>query len=209
MAKKGEAIRPELRTPAARQQLCILLHRAKRSGELPLWRRCKAVLGYIDGKSVITMCGELDVVRASINRWLRWYDVEGLEGLLDRERPGPAPRLSLEQLEKLVCIIEAGPQAASYQTGMWTGPMIGDVIHREFGVRYHNQHIPRLLHQLGFSVQRPRKRLARADAERQAVWIRTTLPAIKKKLPRVVALSCSATKPASGSTERSIEPGLV
>jgi transposase len=31
------------------------------------------------------------------------------------------------------------------------------------GVRYHNHHIPRLLHQLGLSVQRPRKRLARAD----------------------------------------------
>jgi transposase len=65
--------------------------------------------------------------------------------------------------------------------------MIADLMEQRFGVRYHNHHIPRLLHDLGFSVQRPRKRLARADAEKQAVWLRTTFPAIKKKPPRVAA----------------------
>jgi transposase len=59
--------------------------------------------------------------------------------------------------------------------------MIGDVIEQRFGVRYHNHHVPRLLHQLGFSVQRPRKRLARADAEAQEYWLRVRLPTIKKK----------------------------
>jgi transposase len=42
--------------------------------------------------------------------------------------------------------------------------------------------VPRLLHQLRFSVQRPRKRLARADLARQATWLRETLPAIKKTI---------------------------
>jgi hypothetical protein len=37
------------------------------------------------------------------------------------------------------------------------------------------------LHELGFSVQRPRKRLARADAQAQAAWLKEKLPAIKKK----------------------------
>jgi len=44
--------------------------------------------------------------------------------------------------------------------------------------------VPRLLHELDFSVQRPRKRLARADAAAQATWIRKTFPAIKKKRSR-------------------------
>ena len=66
--------------------------------------------------------------------------------------------------------------------------MIGDLIECSFGVRYHNHHVPRLLHDLGFSVQRPRKRLARADAEAQATWLRVRFPAIKKKPERVAAL---------------------
>jgi transposase len=67
---------------------------------------------------------------------------------------------------------------------VWTGALVGEWIREHFGVAYHPHHIPRMLHQLGFSVQRPRKRLARADAEAQALWLRRTLPAIKKKQPR-------------------------
>jgi transposase len=59
----------------------------------------------------------------------------------------------------------------------------GDLIRRRYGVRYHNHCIPRLLHKLGFSVQRPRKRLARANLERQAHWVRKTFPGLKKKPP--------------------------
>jgi hypothetical protein len=46
--------------------------------------------------------------------------------------------------------------------------------------------VPALLHKLGFSVQRPRKRLARADLDAQACWLRKRLPAVKKsrRLPR-------------------------
>ena len=71
--------------------------------------------------------------------------------------------------------------AAGYDSGVWTGPMIGDLIEHRFGVRYHKHNVPRILHELGFSLQRPRKRLARADAEKQATWLRETFPAIKKK----------------------------
>jgi transposase len=98
------------------------------------------------------------------------------------------PRLSEAQKAELAAIIEAGPQAAGFTSGMWTGPMIGNFIRRHFGVRYHNHHIPRLLGWMGFSVQRPRKRLARADAEAQAVWLRRRLPAIKKKHAPAAAL---------------------
>jgi transposase len=73
-------------------------------------------------------------------------------------------------------------------SGVWTGPMIGDLIESRFGVRYHNHHVPRLLNELGFSVQRPRKRLARADAKKQAVWLRERLPAIKKRPEPAAAL---------------------
>jgi transposase len=133
------------------------------------------------------MADEFKVNRSSINRWLGWYEALGIEGLVTGVPPGPVPMLSPEQHSELVELIELGPFAAGYTSGVWTGPMIGDLIEQRFGVRYHNHHIPRLLHKLGFSVQRPRKRLARADAEAQAVWLRKTFPSIIKKsrfLPR-------------------------
>ena len=57
----------------------------------------------------------------------------------------------------------------------------GDLIEERYDIRYHNNYVPRLLHSLGFSVQRPRKRLARADAQAQAQWLKQRLPEIKKK----------------------------
>lgn len=161
--------------------LRALLQEAESAKDLGTWRRAKSVLGYLDGQKVIALSEVLDVTRGSINRWLQWYQAMGAEGLRDAERPGPTPRLSEAQKAELATIIEAGPQRAGFTSGMWTGPMIGDLIRRRYGVRYHNHHIPRLLGRMGFSVQRPRKRLARADAEAQTLWLRKKLPAIKKK----------------------------
>lgn len=121
------------------------------------------------------------MTRGSVNRWLQWYEAMGVAGLVTGRAPGPTPKLSEEQQDELGAWIEAGPQASGYTSGVWTGPMIGDLIEQRFGVRYHNHHVPRMLNQLGFSIQRPRKRLARADLEAQATWLRETFPAIKKK----------------------------
>jgi transposase len=186
-SKTGEAISRAGRTSAARKKLRRFIRGSEKRSDLPVWKRGRAVLGYIEGTRVIALAEQLGVTRGAINRWLQWYETAGVEGLVTRKPPGASHRLSDEQREELVAIIEAGPQATGYTSGVWTGPMIGDLIEREFGVRYHNHHVPRLLHQLGFSVQRPRKRLARADADAQALWLRKRLPAIKKKPQRVEA----------------------
>lgn len=180
-ARNGEAIGRKGRSPSARRKLRRLLRAALKRNDLSVWRRARAIVGYIEGTSVIDLAAELRVTRGSVNRWLRWYETLGISGLLTERSPGPVPKLDVDQRQELTAVIEAGPQAAGYSSGVWTGPMIGDLIAERFGVRYHNHHVPRLLHALGFSVQRPRRRLARADVMRQAAWLRQRLPAIKKK----------------------------
>lgn len=187
-SKNGEAISPQGRSPSARKKLRSFIRNAEKRGCLDEWRRGRAVLGYIEGRTVIQLASEAGVSRGSVNRWLQWYESAGVEGLVTGKAPGPAPKLTEQQRDELTDLIEAGPLAAGYQSGVWTGPMIGDLIEQRFGVRYHNHHVPKLLHQLGFSVQRPRKRLARADAEAQARWLKGTLPRIKKKPGDVAVL---------------------
>lgn len=180
-AKKGQAISARRRSPSARKALRRFIRQRAKEKRLDEWRRGRAILGYIEGRRVVDLAVELDVTRGSVNRWLQWYEALGVEGLITSTAPGPAPKLTDEQREELVAVVEAGPLAAGYQSGVWTGPMIGDLIERRFGVRYHKHNVPRLLHELRFSVQRPRKRLARADAMKQATWWNETFPAIKKK----------------------------
>ena len=185
--KNGEAISPAGRSVAARKTLRRFLGEARSRNDLDVWRRARGVLGYIEGRRVVDLAAELEVTRGSVNRWLQWYDALGVDGLVTGIPPGPTPKLSTAHRDELTTLIELGPSAAGYTSGVWTGPMIGDWIRREFGIKYHNHHIPRLLHRLGFSVQRPRKRLARANLENQAYWLRKRLPAIKKKQLHAVA----------------------
>lgn len=186
-SKKGEAISPRGRTEAARKKLRRFVAAADKRGDLDAWRRGRAILGYIQGRRVVEMAEELGVTRGAINRWLRWYEADGVSALVTGVAPGAAPKLHDAQRQRLGELIDAGPQAAGYTSGVWTGPMIGDLIEKHFGVRYHPHYVPELLRGLGFSVQRPRKRLARADADAQADWLRRRLPAIKKKPPAVAA----------------------
>lgn len=206
-SKTGQAVRRARRRPKQLKQLDEFIREAQLKNDLGEWRRGRAVRAYIDGRRVIAIAADFGVTRGSVNRWIQWYDADHVDGLRTSIAEGPAPKLTEEQREALAVIIELGPMQAGYQSGVWTGPMIGDLIEERFGVRYHNHHVPRLLHQLRFSVQRPRKRLARADLARQATWLRETLPAIKKKRGNAVGSLRSATKPASGSTGRSIKRG--
>jgi transposase len=180
-SKTGEAISPARRTTTARKKLRRFIEAAEQRSDLAAWRRGRAVLGSLTGTRVIALAEQLDVTRGAINRWLQWYEALGVEGLVTRKAPGSPRKLSDVQRAELVQVVEAGPHACGYMSGVWTGPMIGDVIEKKFGVRYHNHTVPRMLHELGFSVQRPRKRLARADVEAQDVWLRERLPAIKKR----------------------------
>ena len=85
------------------------------------------------------------------------------------------------QRRRLGDILDSGPVAYGLDTGIWTSPMISWVIQEEFGVVYHPGHVRKLLHELGFSVQRPRRVLARADRCQQDCWHRYIYPHLKKK----------------------------
>jgi len=179
--KAGEAIPPEMRRPEDIAELQAFLHRSKRKKDHDEVKRFKAVLSYIGGTSAIETAKKLKTVRSCVNKWIRWYVTAGPEGLLTQDRPGVPPKLDATQLAELAALIKAGPIAAGYTSGVWTGPMVGDMIEKRFGVKYHYEYIPRLLARMRFSVQCPRKCLARADAEAQQRWVDERLPEIKKK----------------------------
>lgn len=180
-SKNGQAISEVRRTCEERMALAVLLETARAAGDLATWRRAKAVTDYMQGVKVVDLVKQLDVARSAINTWLRAYETQGVEGLRTGTPPGATARLTADQHEQLKQALIEGPQAAGFTSGMWTGPMVRKYIYEHFGVGYHNHYLPRLLHKLGFSVQRPRKRLARAEPEAQAAWVETRLPEIQKK----------------------------
>ena len=122
----------------------------------------------------------LKVHRSNVCLWLERWQEDGLEGILEGHRPGRPRTISERQREQLADILESGPVAYGFTSGVWTCPMIARVIEDEFSLSYHPAHVSRILHSLEFSVQRPQKVLARADKALQSKWIRYRYPNLKK-----------------------------
>jgi len=70
--------------------------------------------------------------------------------------------------------------AYGWETGIWTSPLVRQVIAEEFGQDYHTRHVRKLLKELGYSLQRPTSRLVQADLKPQRKWVRHTYPNLKK-----------------------------
>jgi transposase len=172
------------RRRASREKVVRLRLAAEADGAARVARRLHAIQLNLDGHSGPDIARILSVHRANVSIWLRHWEGHGLEGLLEGQRSGRPPELNARQEEHLSAIVRAGSLAYGFQSGVWTAPMIGEVIRQEFGVHYHPGHVRKWLHALGFSVQRPKKLLARADPKAQERWIRYTYPRLKKKPAR-------------------------
>lgn len=193
--------------PKTYQRLTRLRGEAEKDGAYRVAKRLHAVLLNADGHSSGRIAEILKAPRSKASEWLANYEMHGEEGLLEGQRSGRPANLSQAQRTELGDIIESGPVAYGLDSGVWTSPMIGRVIEDEFGVAYHPGHVWKLLTAIGFSLQRPRRLLARADAALQARWRRRTYPNIKKKPAKKGAHSSLQTRPASGKTRPSMRPG--
>ena len=124
----------------------------------------------------------LGVTGGAVSQWLTRARAEGVEeGLRRHPAPGPTPKLTLEQLAQLPALLERGAQAYGFRGQAWTCKRVGEVIRRTFGVTYDPSHISRLLHRLGYRVQRPIERATQRDEAAVRGWWEQRWPARKKK----------------------------
>ncbi|OQC18580.1 MAG: hypothetical protein BWX70_03471 [Verrucomicrobia bacterium ADurb.Bin070] len=170
--------------PATHRRLIRLSKEAERDGAYRVAKRLQAVVLNAEGRTSGELAAVLKAPRSRVSEWLSRYQQHGLEGLLEGYRSGRPPALTPQQRMQLSDILDSGPVSYGLDSGVWTSPMIAWVIEEEFGVHYHPGHVRKLLHGLGFSVQRPRRVLARADAAEQDRWHRRTYPNLKKKPAR-------------------------
>lgn len=123
---------------------------------------------------------ELGVSEAAVSHWKKRLAEQGAESLRGRKATGRPPRLNRQQKQALVGKLRAGARAAGFPTEQWTQRRVQQVIEREFGVRYHQNYISRLLHSLGWSVQKTEPRALERDEELIRAWLSRDWPRIKK-----------------------------
>jgi len=162
------------------QELWALKREAERDGANRVARRIHAVLLNHQRHTSGEIADLLGAPRSKVSLWLGQYESHGWEALLEGHRSGRPKELTSAQLSQLDGVIDSGPIAYGFSSGVWTSPMIARVVDEEFGIHYHPGHVRKVLKALGFSVQRPRRQLAKADPAEQDRWQRYTYPRLKK-----------------------------
>jgi len=85
------------------------------------------------------------VHRQSVSRWARELGESGMRGLRKAGRSGRPSKLSPVQLRDLERALKRGPEAFGYASGLWTAARVRDLIADRTGVRYHEDHVWRIL----------------------------------------------------------------
>jgi transposase len=134
---------------------------------------------------------------SSVMRWRNAFRSGGSEGLKAKPASGRPPKLRSHQKQRLVRLLAQGALAHGYRTELWTTQRIADLIGQAFGVRYHRNHVGKLLHQVGWSHQKPERRALERDEEAIAKWKQTVWPRVKKTPRGWQPTSSFSTKAAS------------
>ena len=134
-----------------------------------------------EGYSQLDIARLLECSQGWVSKVLKRSRLEGKHHLKAKgPAPGRSPALSQPQLFQLRTLLEAEAKAAGFATDGWTRQRVAQLIKDHFGLEHHLSHISRILHNLGFSLQKPRRRDYRQDGASVAQWKQKTLPKLKK-----------------------------
>lgn len=115
----------------------------------------------------------LGVSLRSVRRWYALFKNTGNAGLKLRPTLGRPRKLSSEHDPELKGLLLQGALAAGFTTNAWSSSRIVELIRARFGVRYHPDHVGRLLHSLGCTVEDLNRKLASRRASRcpvESAW---------------------------------------
>lgn len=143
-------------------------------------RRVRALQLLRQGLTPVEVARQLGVDRRSVRRWKAAARRRGEAGVRAKPTTGRPRRLAATDLKQLRGLLLQGAQSAGLPTDLWTCPRVAWLIKEHFGVRYHEDHVGRVLHGLGFSPQKPTRRAVERDEERIRHWVQQDWPRVKK-----------------------------
>lgn len=171
--------------------------RLKGSAEVLEHRRFRALALLDEGRSLNEVARLVGSAPSSVMRWRNARRRGGAKALKVRFSPGRPSKLTARQRRSLVRRLLRGAIACGYQTELWSTGRIAELIRREFGIRYHPDHVGRLMHDLGWSHQKPERRALERNAKAIERWKREHWPRVKKMLHGWVPILSSPTNRAS------------
>lgn len=157
-------IRTDLTSPARLRRL------ARRERNPRTASRMLAIASALEGMSRAEAARLAGMERQALRDAVVRYNVEGLDGLRDRPKPGRTPTLTEAEQAVLLDALFRGPDRATDGGSDWTLPMLCRWIGRRFDKRLHPASLSRALRRLDLSRQKTRPLHPMADEKAKAAF---------------------------------------
>lgn len=132
------------------------------------------------GLNVVEVAAKVGCSTSSVCLWKQMLADGGPTALAPKPVPGRPRKLPKARCRRLLEILLKGALAYGFPNEIWTLKRIAKVILKEFGVRYHPNHVWRILRDLRWSCQVPERRPVQRNEEAVEHWKRYRWPHIKK-----------------------------
>lgn len=147
-----------------------------------VFRNATIILQSAEGQSKAVLSRALGCSISTIDRVRRAYLREGAAGVLPVQPPGRPSRATPEFRAALAEAVQTPPSDLGYGFSTWSVPRLAAHLKKVTEISFSEDQLRRLLHQEGFSVQRPKHTMKGKRDEAEFQRAKTELEAVKKGL---------------------------
>jgi transposase len=129
--------------------------------------RLLGIANALDGMGRERAARQAGMDRQTLRDWVIRFNAEGVDGLRDRPKSGRPTWLDDGQLATFKALVLRGPDPERDGVSSWRAKDLCRIVEARFGVRYAENGMLRLLHDLGLSWQKARPVHPEADPKTQ------------------------------------------
>jgi transposase len=142
-----------------------------------------------DGESPSEVMKSFGLCRTTIYPWLRDYNDQGLEALVESISQGPTPKLTERQQQQVRrWILGKDPRQHGFDFGLWTRRIVRQLIQEKMGIELCLTSVGKLLASLNITPQKPLRRAYERDPKAVDLWLAQTYPLLKKRAKKLGAM---------------------
>jgi putative transposase len=153
-----------------------------------VFRNATLILMTAAGRSKTLIAHDLGCSPGTVDNVRKRYRDRGLEGLKRRKPPGPKARATTEYRAALRKAAQTLPTTLGFGFSVWSAARLGAYLQRETGVALTADRVRRILHEEGFSFQRPKHTMKGKRDEAAYRKSQRQLKRMKKGRLRVIAM---------------------
>lgn len=151
------------------------------TGDATVFRNATIILMSGVGRSKPSIANDLGCSTGTVDLVRHRYREQGLAGLVPGKPPGRTSRATAAYRAALRSALQTPPQELGYGFSVWSLARLNAHLHRQTGISFSDDQLGRILHQEGFSFQRPKHTMKGKRDEVAYVQAAAKLRALKKK----------------------------